>query len=181
LLARLSSEVNASMLLATEKSSKAQGTVREEAVAAKMMFLAKRRGSVPKDLGIDLLVLKDKRNYEEAYDKSLEAEAQVTIAEENAEPAALDPQGVFRITIDRNAKTIVTLHFATAEADKPSNIVKGKTAKAVYAKIVEIGLVTRLDHAAYLGNELAKAEVALKTGKEYIQDRVLFDGLLPRA
>jgi dihydropteroate synthase-like protein len=181
LLARLSSEVNASMLLATEKSSKAQGTVREEAVAAKMMFLAKRRGSVPKDLGIDLLVLKDKRNYEEAYDKSLEAEAQVTIAEENAEPAALDPQGVFRITIDRNAKTIVTLHFATAEAAKPSNIVKGKTAKAVYAKIVEIGLVTRLDHAAYLGNELAKAEVALKTGKEYIQDRVLFDGLLPRA
>jgi len=180
LLARLSSEVNASMLLATEKSNKAKGTIREEAVASKMMFLAKRRGSVPKDLGLDLLILKEKRNYEEAYDKTLEKEAQVTIAED-AEPATSDPRGIFRITIDRNAETIVALHFATAEANKPSKIIKGKTAEAVHAKIVEIGLVTRLDHAAYLGNELAKAEVALKTGKEYIQDHALFDWLLPRA
>jgi dihydropteroate synthase-like protein len=174
LLARLSAEVNASMLLATEKSSKAQGTVREEVIAAKMMFLAKRRGSVPKDLGIDLLVLKDKRKHEEAYDKAMEADAQVTLANEEAAQATLDSQGVFRIIVDRNAETIVALHFATSEADKPSNIVKGETAEAVYAKIVEMGLVTRLDHASYLGSELAKAEVALKTGKEYIQDRTLF-------
>jgi len=181
LLARLSSEVNASMLLATEKSSKAKGTVREEAVAAKMMFLAKKRGSVPKDLGIDLLVLKDKRKHEEAYNEKIEADAQVTMADEDSESSTVDPQGVFRITVDRDAETIVALHFATSEADKPSTIVKGKTAEAVYAKIVEMGLVTRLDHAAYLGSELAKAEVALKTGKEYIQDRTLFKGLLPHA
>jgi len=178
LLARLSSEVNASMLLATEKSSKAQGTVREEAVAAKMMFLAKKRGSVPKDLGFDLLVLKDKRKHEEAYDERLEAGVQVTAADEESEPATVDPQGVFRIAVDRNAENIVALHFATAEADKPSNIVKGETAEAVYAKTLEMGLVTKLDHAAYLGSELAKAEVALKTGKEYIQDRTLFKGPL---
>ncbi len=179
LLAHLSAEVNASMLLATEKSSKAQGTVREEAIASKMMFLAKKRGSVPKDLGLDLLVLKDKRKHEEEYDKALETDAQVTIANEESAPATLDPQGVFRIMVDRNEETIAALHFATAEADKPSNIVKGETAEAVYAKIVEMDLVTRLDHAAYLGSELAKAEVALKTGKEYIQDRALFKGLLP--
>jgi dihydropteroate synthase-like protein len=177
LLTRLSSEVNASILLATEKSSKAKGTVREEVIASKMMFLAKRRGSVPKDLGIDLLVLKDKRKHEEAYDKAMEADAQVTMVNEEPAPATLDPHGVFRITVDRNAETIVALHFATAEADKPSNIVKGETAEAVYAKIVEMGLVTRLDHAAYLGSELAKAEVALKTGKEYIQDTPLFKNM----
>ena len=174
LLALLSSEINASMLLATEKSSKAKGTVREEAVAAKMMFLAKRRGSVPKDLGIDLLILKDKQKHEEAYDKTLEADAHVTIANGEAELATLDPQGIFRIIVDRNAENIVALHFANAEANKPSNIIKGKTAKTVYAKIVENGLVMRLDHAAYLGSELAKAQVALKTGKEYIQDNPLF-------
>ena len=174
LLARLSSEVNASMLLATEKSSKAQGTVREEAVAAKMMFLAKKRGSVRKDLGIDLLVLKDKRKHEEAYDKTLEGDAQVTVADEEAKPSSVDPKGVFKITVDRNAETIVALHFAAAEAEKPTIIVKGETAEAVYAKIVEMGLVTRLDHAAYLGSELAKAEIALRTGKEYIQDSQLF-------
>jgi dihydropteroate synthase len=27
-----------------------------------------------------------------------------------------------------------------------------------------------LDHAAYLGYELAKAEMCLKTGKKYVQD-----------
>jgi dihydropteroate synthase len=31
-----------------------------------------------------------------------------------------------------------------------------------------------LDHAAYLGSELAKAEIALRTGKEYIQDKLMF-------
>ena len=178
LLALLSSEVNASMLLATEKSNKAKGTVREEAIAAKMMFLAKRRGSVPKDLGIDLLVLKDKRKREEPYNKALQAEAKVIIADEETELATLDPNSVFRITVDRNAKSIVALHFATAEAEKPNTIIKGKTAEAVYGKIVETGLVTRLDHAAYLGSELAKAEVALKSGKDYIQDRWLFKGIL---
>ena len=181
LLARLSSEVNASILLATEKSSKAKGTVREEVIASKMMFLAKKRGSVPKDLGIDLLVLKDKRKHEEIYDEELEKNAQVTMANEESVQAAFDPRGMFRITLDRDAGTIVALHFTTDKAEKPNHIVKGKTAEAIYAKIVEMGLVTRLDHAAYLGSELTKAEVALRTGKEYIQDIALFKGLLPSA
>jgi len=179
LLTHLSAEVNASMLLATEKSSKAKGTVREEVIASKMMFLAKRRGSVPKDLGIDLLILKDKLVREEPYDKKIEAEAQVITATEKAEPAILDTEGIFKITLDRDEKTIVALHFATLRMEKPLNIIKGKTAESVYSKIVELGLVKRLDHATYLGSELAKAEIALKTGKEYIQDRTLFKGLLP--
>jgi dihydropteroate synthase-like protein len=181
LLTLLSSELNANILLATEKSSKAKGTVWEEAVASNMMFLAKKRGSVPKDLGIDLLVLKDKRKHEETYDAQLEADTQVTLADEAVEPVTVDPQGVFRIALDRSAGTIVALHFATGEAEKPTTIVKGKTAQAVYAKIVANGLMTRLDHAAYLGSELAKAEIALRTGKEYIQDRTLFKGLSPNA
>ena len=31
-----------------------------------------------------------------------------------------------------------------------------------------------LDHAAYLGSELSKAEIALRTGKEYVQDKEMF-------
>jgi hypothetical protein len=42
---------------------------------------------------------------------------------------------------------------------------------------VEQGLLTQLDHAAYLGRELAKAEIALKTGSHYEQDAAL--GILP--
>jgi dihydropteroate synthase-like protein len=67
LLARLSSEVNVDILLTTEKTPKARGCVHEVAVASKMMFLAKQRDSVPRDLGMDLLVLKDKVEHGIAY------------------------------------------------------------------------------------------------------------------
>jgi dihydropteroate synthase-like protein len=174
LLARLSSEVGASMLLATEKSDKAKGTVREEVTAAKMMFLAKKRGSVPKDLGLDLLVLKDKRNREEPYDRTLETNVHVAVASEKTEPAVLDEKGSFRIAVDRTDGNIVALHYTSLGLDKPVNIIKGKTAESVYTKIADLGLVTRVDHAAYLGSELAKAEIALKTGKQYLQDCSLF-------
>jgi tetrahydromethanopterin S-methyltransferase subunit A len=38
---------------------------------------------------------------------------------------------------------------------------------------VERGFVTQLDHAAYLGRELAKAEAALSDGITYEQDAAL--------
>lgn len=173
-LARLSSEVGASMLLATEKSDKAKGTVSEEVAAAKMMFLAKKRKSVPKDLGIDLLILKDKRVYEEPYDKKLEAGARVVDAFKKSEPATLDSKGIFKISVDRTEGVLVALHYVSLDMIKPANVIKGKTADSVYLKIVEKGLVSKLDHGAYLGSELAKAEIALRTGKEYIQDKMMF-------
>jgi dihydropteroate synthase-like protein len=138
------------------------------------MFLAQKRGSVPKDLGLDLLVLKDKRNREELYDKTLEANSNSVVASEKSEPVVQDEHGSFRIAVDRVNGNIVALHYKSSELDKPVNIIKGMTAESVYAKIAELGLVTRIDHAAYLGNELAKAEIALKTGKQYIQDFSLF-------
>ncbi len=174
LLARLSSEVDASVMLATEKSDKAKGTVKEEIVAAKMMFLAKRRGSVPKDLGINLLVLKDKRNREEPYNRELEKNTQVITANEKAEPQLLDNAGSFRITIDRTEEAIAAAHYSTSTPDKPTTIIKGKTAEDIYIKIIEKGLLSQNDHAGYLGKELAKAEIALRTGKEYIQDKTMF-------
>jgi dihydropteroate synthase len=81
---------------------------------------------------------------------------------------------MFKISIDRAEGVLVTAHYDSAQIDRPVNVVKGKTADRVFAKIVEMGLVSRLDHAAYLGSELAKAEIALRTGKEYVQDKDLF-------
>jgi dihydropteroate synthase-like protein len=174
LLARLSAEVDASMMLATEKSTKAKGTVKEEVTAAKMMYLAKKRASVPKDLGLDLLVLKDKRSREEPYNPTAEKQVQVTFASDISAPAELDSTGMFKISLDRKNSFIVAALFSDAAMEKPIQVIKGETAEAIYTKIVQLGLITRLDHAAYLGNELAKAEIAIKTGKEYIQDEELF-------
>jgi dihydropteroate synthase-like protein len=174
LLIRLSQEVDASILLATEKSDKAKGAVSEEVAAAKMMFLAKKRASVPKDLGIDLLILKDKRVHGEPYNNKLEVGAKVVKAPEKLEPATLDSVGMFKIFIDRAEEVLVAIYYDSTQMDKPVNVVKGETADRIFGKIVEMGLVSRLDHAAYLGSELAKAEIALRTRKEYIQDKELF-------
>jgi dihydropteroate synthase len=49
----------------------------------------------------------------------------------------------------------------------------GRTAKELCVKVIEeaqpcpIGM---LDHAAYLGREFTRAEIALLSGSEYIQD-----------
>ena len=174
LLTKLSSEVNASILLATEKSVKAKGTVKELVTAAKMMFLAKKRGSVPKDLGIDLLVLKDKRLRQAPYDSELETMVQVVNAKNEFKQSILDEKGIFKIAVDNNNRLIVAMHFSDIQKNKPTIIIKGRTAEVVYSKIEEMGLITLLDHAAYLGRELAKAEIALDIGKEYVQDIPLF-------
>jgi len=174
LLACLSAEVNAGIMLATEKSPKARGTVKEEVIAAKMMYLAKKRLSVPKDLGVDMLILKDKRSREEPYSDALEKKSKVLFATGETVSSELDRIGMFKITLDRKNNTIVALLFTDILMDEPVSIIKGKTAEDMYTKIIQLGLVTRLDHAAYLGRELVKAEVCLQIDKEYIQDISLF-------
>ena len=86
----------------------------------------------------------------------------------------MDVEGVFKIAIDRDERKIAAIHFAAAQNEKPDKIIKGENAENVYEAILNLGLIRRLDHAAYLGSELAKAEIALKTGKNYVQDSSLF-------
>ncbi len=173
ILARLSSESEAVYFWQLRRAQSQRYRARE-VTAAKMMFLARKRGSVPKDLGIDLLILKDKRSHEEPYDRSIESGANVELAEKGQEPTELDRAGVFRIAVDRAEGLIVAVHYRVGDMSKPVNIVKGKTAQVVYLKVLELELLSNLDHAAYLGVELAKAEIALRTGKGYVQDAELF-------
>lgn len=60
-LCGLAGECGADLVFTTEASSKTKGSVSELAEASKMMHLARMRGSPPKDLGLDLLKLKQKR------------------------------------------------------------------------------------------------------------------------
>jgi dihydropteroate synthase-like protein len=61
LLAGIAMELGACILFTPEESGKTHGSVYELAIASKMMFLAKNRTSIPKDLGINLLLFKDKK------------------------------------------------------------------------------------------------------------------------
>ncbi|MEE8400679.1 MAG: dihydropteroate synthase-like protein [Candidatus Hydrothermarchaeaceae archaeon] len=61
LLSGIAGELGASLLFTTEASSKTKGCVEELKTASRMIYLSKKRGSSPKDLGLDLLRQKKKR------------------------------------------------------------------------------------------------------------------------
>ncbi len=172
LLTALAYEVGANMLFTPEFSVKVKGSVRELATASKMMFLARNKTTVPKDLGIDLLVLKEKRWIEQPYVKHEVPKARIirSIVEADFTP---DKTGWIRIQIDRENKLIEAIFYPNNE-EKPTAIVKGKEATEIYQTIIRERMIEKLDHAAYLGKELEKAELALKIGRAYVQDDDLF-------
>jgi tetrahydromethanopterin S-methyltransferase subunit A len=49
-------------------------------------------------------------------------------------------------------------------------VIEGKTARDVCLALIRNGWVSKLDHAAYLGRELARAELALRSGRPFTQD-----------
>jgi len=80
----------------------------------------------------------------------------------------LDKAGYFVILPQPDRNVIVCEHYAYD--DTLQHVIEGEDARAVCATIVERGWVTQLDHAAYLGRELAKAEESLRSGRPYVQD-----------
>lgn len=106
----------------------------------------------------------------------------------------LDPGGYFIIYLDRDAGLICAKHFTNVIDDRGlavdpetgkvipakgkvertySTIYTGRTAKELCVNIFEETQpcpVTLLDHAAYLGREFVRAEMALISGQEYVQD-----------
>lgn len=82
-----------------------------------------------------------------------------------------DPEGFFVILLDRGAGAIVCEHYTKDSVHDES--IRGSRAADVANTAVRRGLLSRLDHAAYLGRELAKAESALALNLPYTQDEAL--------
>lgn len=107
----------------------------------------------------------------------------------------LDPGGYFIIYVDREEGLICAKHYRNLVDEEgfalhpvtgerlsakcnnndivPSHIYTGRTAKELSVKLFEEAEpcpVTQFNHAAYLGRELVRAEIALIQGNEYIQD-----------
>ncbi len=164
MLSGIAMELGAGILFTPEFSHKAHNSVSELKTASMMMMLAKERGSAPKDLGIDLLSIKEKRRREFAVlpDNILEARS--------IEKWHLDPAGCFKIAITRDEIRDGKLFPGKIVATNAKNSIVGETAKEILDTIIERGLVSRLDHAVYLGRELMKAELALRFGRSYSQD-----------
>ncbi len=173
LLTGIAMELGANILFTPEESGKTRGSVTELAIASKMMFLAKHRKSIPKDLGINAVIFKDKKKRKDVIKRKNKEIP--TIKQETPMKFVRDKAGSFKISIEyattvEESKLIAT-HF---RKDKADLVFEGHTAREIYEEIIKEGLVTRMEHAAYLGSELQKAEIAMLTGKQYIQDFELF-------
>lgn len=80
----------------------------------------------------------------------------------------MDPKGYFLIDVDRKSKELL-VGFCPGR-NKVSVKIVGKKPLEVYQAIIKEGLLSRFDHAAYLGRELQKAYIALQEGIVYVQD-----------
>jgi tetrahydromethanopterin S-methyltransferase subunit A len=87
------------------------------------------------------------------------------------EPLQYDPKGYFVIRLDREQEEIINRHYLPDHT--PAHEMRGRAAGSMLLGLLREGLVTQLSHAGYLGEELAKAEAALRLDLRYDQDRPL--------
>ena len=90
----------------------------------------------------------------------------------------MDPKGYFLIEVDRKKKIIQVGYCKfTRLGSSPVNdmvaIIKGRTAIEIVNTLIREKFISMLQHAADMGIELHKAELSLKYGLKYIQDKDL--------
>ena len=231
LLSEIAAECGASLLFTPNASDKGRGSVRELKTASEMGLLSKIRETTPKDLGIDLLILKEKRkrsdfnldiisnggafNFLHLRDdemKSNQIEADQIDTEQNEATRSVylsgalnpnftaetkwswksDPAGNFLIGVlsvsdfipylihscgfDENAAALQKLKSVQTSGQRiivavhPKAIVAGTDSAFMMETILNENLISELSHAAYLGRELQKAEIAVLLGRSYSQD-----------
>ena len=90
----------------------------------------------------------------------------------------MDPRGYFLIEIDREKKLLRAGYCKfTKLGNKPINdmvsIVSGRTAIEIVNTLIRNKYISTLQHAADMGIELHKAELALKYKLNYVQDKDL--------
>jgi len=81
-------------------------------------------------------------------------------------PFSQDENGYFIIKVGNE---IVVEHY-TKEGLPTGYVFRGTKAQILYRKIINENLISLMDHAAYIGHELARAEACLKEGKKFVQD-----------
>lgn len=82
-----------------------------------------------------------------------------------------DNNGFFLIRVNRNSNIIEVGH-----CNKNKEVLRmicGNNPEEIMYKIIDLNLISSLDHAAYLGKELQKAYLALNEDYVYIQDSEL--------
>lgn len=90
------------------------------------------------------------------------------IKAESPDSVKLDTTGYF-VVIPSKKDGIITVEHYSYE-NKLLRIIEGSNSRDIYLTIINNKWVIDLMHAAYIGKELAKAELSIKQGFKYIQD-----------
>jgi len=104
------------------------------------------------------------------YEHGLHVRIVDTIKAEPAKRLQLDRKGYFIILVRKgNKNPLYVEHYKNN--GRLLHIIEGKDAPTICSTIINRQLVSQLDHAAYLGRELAKAEKSIYNNTKYIQDQ----------
>lgn len=87
---------------------------------------------------------------------------------ESADAVIMDKAGYF-VIVPLTDRQVINVEHYTYD-DTLLHVIEGPNARALYQTIIAQQWVSELSHAAYLGKELAKAELALQYGFKYVQD-----------
>ena len=90
----------------------------------------------------------------------------------------MDPKGYFLISVDKEKKLLKVGYCKFSKLENPpvNDLVAeitGKTAIEIANTLIRENYISSLQHAADMGIELCKAEIAMKNNLKYIQDKDL--------
>ncbi len=147
LLLGICSELDINHILTTEVSRHACRAVREADRARRIMHAAKLQNSLPKHIGADLLTLHELAPFPNSFEEIAALAAEIR-----------DPS--YRVQTSEQG-----LHVFNRDGLH--------TAQDPFALYPKLDVAHDGGHAFYLGVELARAEIAWRLGKRYIQDQNL--------
>ncbi len=92
----------------------------------------------------------------------------ITAKKHRKSSVKLDSAGYFVILPSERDKSILVEHYSYD--NKLLRKIRGKNSRDIYFTIINNKWVTELSHAAYLGKELARAELSIREGFKFVQD-----------
>ncbi len=112
------------------------------------------------------------------YKINKKIEKKITAKYHKIKDWVMDPKGYFLIAIDRknNLLRVGYCKFSKLGNSPVNDMVaeiEGKTAIEIVNTLIKENYISSLQHAADMGIELSKAELALKNNLNYVQDKDL--------
>ncbi|WP_416048559.1 DUF6513 domain-containing protein [Cupriavidus basilensis] len=140
-------ELHASAILTTQVSGHARRAIREADVARRMMYAAREQNALPKGITDEMMTLHAREPYPDT-------------PEEIAETASAIRDPNFRVQVSEQG-----IHAYNRDGHH--------VASDPFTLFPRLQLEHDGNHAFYLGVELARAEIAWRLGKRYVQDQSL--------